>query len=500
LRYTTIALAAILTIYFFWFAHAGLAAGFSYDDLMNIYRAQELSYAAHLRDILLFFTYSQVFRPLGSLVYKVVFDLAGMSALPFRIVCYSVLLVNLWLAYWIAKRLTGSRECGGMAALLFAFHGRNEMLFVNTGYLYDLLCFTFYAGAILYYASSAKPRWWVLCGLQVLALNSKEIGVTLPATLGLMALFCLRPEPWTDRKSWLLRNTRLLLPMAAVSLAFVMGRVDSPQGLMHVDAYTPDLRLAVFLDRAHGFVQQLAYGTRKMTPELAAWFAGAVLAATLVLRDRRAWFALLWMPVALLPIAFITQRPLAAAVVSYYALCMLLSVLLWRGSRFFRAPRGVAFLAVLVVITLVHRKHHREWTAISAEHRQIAELQGQLDAWRPEFKSGEPVLFLNDPFPDHEWNAVFLGGLVARNGWPRPAMSHLVIHNRRALLNHFPPQEHVGYKLVLSYENGHFVRCASESYRAVQVSDLAGRTCLPAAQRNQVLARMPAYAATAAIQ
>ena len=61
------------------------------------------------------------------------------------------MLLNLWLAYLVFKRIGGSREIGAIATLLYAFHGKFDYLYYNAGSMYDVFCFLFFFLALLIY-------------------------------------------------------------------------------------------------------------------------------------------------------------------------------------------------------------------------------------------------------------------------------------------------------------------------------------------------------------
>src|ERR1700674_3871925 len=92
---------------FFRFARISLRAGFTSDDMLNLYQAWEKPVLRLLRENLVYF--SSGYRPLGALFYRVMFGVAGLNPLPFRIVVLALLLVNLYLLYRVAAA-TATRE------------------------------------------------------------------------------------------------------------------------------------------------------------------------------------------------------------------------------------------------------------------------------------------------------------------------------------------------------------------------------------------------------
>src|ERR1051325_1751675 len=100
----TVLVAAILFI----LAGDGLAGYFTPDDMMNLYLAWAATPLALFHQD----------RPLGQAVYKVVFAVAGLHPLPFRLLAFSILLANLVLLYKFCLRLSSSREVAVIACLL----------------------------------------------------------------------------------------------------------------------------------------------------------------------------------------------------------------------------------------------------------------------------------------------------------------------------------------------------------------------------------------------
>src|ERR1035438_8115156 len=71
------------------FAGDGIGAYFTPDDMMNLY----VSWSAPAVELL----HSD--RPMGALVYRLLFACFGLHPLPYRLVCFSLLLANLALLY-----------------------------------------------------------------------------------------------------------------------------------------------------------------------------------------------------------------------------------------------------------------------------------------------------------------------------------------------------------------------------------------------------------------
>ena len=99
---------------------------------------------------LLFFSPS--YRPLGGLFYRFTFSIFGFNPLPFRMLCFAILIANLYLLYLFLRRLTDSYEIAALAALIACYQARFVDLYYSTGTIYDLLCFFFLFLAFYYYS------------------------------------------------------------------------------------------------------------------------------------------------------------------------------------------------------------------------------------------------------------------------------------------------------------------------------------------------------------
>lgn len=173
---------------------------------------------------------------MGTLVYRLLFSLAGLHALPFRIECFSLILLNCFLAYRVAAALS-TKEVGALAALLGCYNPGYIDIYYNTGTIYDLLCFTFYFLALDLYVRKRQSRAYLGLGrlialviLFICALNSKEMAVSLPPVLlGCELVFGRRWAPviGETRKDLIVRWQPVVLN-AAITLLFLFGRRPGP--------------------------------------------------------------------------------------------------------------------------------------------------------------------------------------------------------------------------------------------------------------------------------
>ena len=140
-----------------WFAWDGLSARWAADDMMNLYGAWKPGPWQLL--LSQFRPWHGDYRPMGGAFYEVLFAMFGLNPLPYRVAVLLLLAFNLWLIYRIARLLGCDELRAAVAVVLAAYHAGLGCLHYNTDVIYDILCFTFYLSAFLYYAihSPARP-------------------------------------------------------------------------------------------------------------------------------------------------------------------------------------------------------------------------------------------------------------------------------------------------------------------------------------------------------
>lgn len=469
--------ATAIAAYFLAFAWGGLQAGFTNDDLMNLYRAWAPPVSQHLWDTVLFWRFSDSYRPVGSLFYRLLLESFGLNPLPFRIACYALMLLNLWLAYAALRRVAASRETAALAVLLLAYHGQFWAFFINTGLCYDLLCFAFYTGAMLYYLRARERRFplaWrdvaVWAGLYLLCLNSKEMAVSLPVVLLVYELLDKPPE-WRHLPAWLWRHARVPAAGAAMTALFIAGRVTAPQGLAVMGAYSPEVSPAVYLERARHFLALILY-----MPELSSAAGAAFLVLLLVVavlwRSLPFRLGLAWVLVGILPVAFIPQRGLDAIYVVLPGLALSIAAAVSALARLARLRPAVVFVALFAAALFVHHRYGRmDFPPRLAEGRRIAAVQEQIrELQKVPFAPHSRILILSDPFQVHGvWNSVFLVYLTSRE--------RTLQVNRASHLDETHFSGPLDFDRVFAWKNDRLVECGGGPFRQLRVSDLPSFPC-----------------------
>ena len=127
---------AALGIYFFRLTRASLHVALSPDDITNIYRAYTWPLGWLFRANFLFYETSPFYRPFACAWYRSIFHFYGLSPLPYHVVNLVFLAANVFLTYAVARRLSGSRETGWLAALLASYHTQFNSLYFDTGFVF----------------------------------------------------------------------------------------------------------------------------------------------------------------------------------------------------------------------------------------------------------------------------------------------------------------------------------------------------------------------------
>ena len=166
------------------------------------------------------------------------------------------MLLNLLLAYRLFKRLGGSAEIGAIATLLYCFHGKLDYLYYNGGSMYDVFCFLFYSSAFLIYLRArSEGRFlgvWATAGFLVClvcAMNSKEMGVTLPVMVLVYELLFHTPDFRSLRAliRWCFREGRMALLGGLCVLIYLPAKLGA-DGIAQDVAYVPRYTLARWLE------------------------------------------------------------------------------------------------------------------------------------------------------------------------------------------------------------------------------------------------------------
>jgi hypothetical protein len=447
-RIRALIVSALIVAFFFYNTWFGLFIGLGYDDVMNITFAWEPPLPDLLRALLVPFT--SFYRPTGSAVYRLLFEIFGLDPMPFRIFTYSLLLLNVFLVYKLVARLSGSREIGAMAALLFTYHGRLSPIYLNNGTIYDILCGTLMLGLFLYYdhvRGQGRDLNWkhvaTLTLLFVLALNAKEMAGAVPILLFAYELIFFSPAgAGRPQASTLLRRLAIPIGFAVITGLAASAKMGAGSVMHSTPPYAMTVSLHQFLDHWCRLVTDLIYKQGRPVTDVQLFLVWlTVCSVTLLLRKRYVTFLAAWALLAPLPVIFIPFRGFFVMYVPLIGWAGLLAAFLIEGRDWlfhfvrnrptlqqnaFEPVRIVQFALVAVLMTLIPRSDVFSFrtpndpgqAVIGGMTRDILGLDEPLPA-------ASRVLFLHDRFPADAWGTVMICRLLYddRHLWAdRPTM------------------------------------------------------------------------------
>ena len=431
--------------FFLWFAADGLRAYFTGDDVMNIVYLHGY-FTTPLYRLLLnaFNPMTAAYRPMSGLFYRTLYALAGFHPFPFRFVCFLLLLGNLTLSWRVLWILSNSAEAALLGALGLAYNAEMSQLYFNTGTIYDILCYTFFVLALLFYVKHRKHEGGLpgvaLVGLLLLtlfALQSKEMACTIPAVL-LWYELCFWPLHITSMHVPVRRLASRFLPVFATALlcglfavALFTYRSFGATTMRNFSLYQTTLSPAFYLRSCARYQGIVFYSPDLFSVPgmLGLWAGGALLA--IFLRKRAMLFGLGFWIVTLAPVAMISGRPgfvlyipmLGLALYGGVLAAELSGVMQRRAASLFRnsADSGAewAIYSRRAVQVLVFGLAMGGLAFAHAHGRSIVlpgEVQAQQESRRvvedvhrlhATMAPGAQILFDNGPFAANQWYLQF---------------------------------------------------------------------------------------------
>src|SRR5215831_11298970 len=277
---------AVLIVYFLHFALPALRGGFREDEMMNMgiyWKAGALkSVLANIVFWKLFYVPAgalydlplYLYRPGGALYYLPLYHFFDLDPLPYRFVQIAVLAVSIPLVYYLSWRLASSRSVAFLAVLALCYHpGLGNLVFVGA-FIYDVLCGFFYLAALTYYVHLREQdiclrpvQLLIFLLLYVLALNSKEMAVTLPVIV--LTYELLKAPRWVGWKAlgrWSWRYATPSLIAGAITAIYLYGKLYGTGSLTKLDPYRPRYSWHQFLVSNSKFIEDLFFAQNAITP------------------------------------------------------------------------------------------------------------------------------------------------------------------------------------------------------------------------------------------
>src|ERR1039458_1148237 len=236
-----------------------------------------------------------------------------------------LLLAGAYQMYRFSRALGSGEVASAMVALVACYHGGLNNLYYNSVFVFDVLCGIFFFAALADFAR-IRPSGRILGGgqtaaflaLSLCALNSKEMGITLPAVL--LAYEWLFHGPpgfaWKRFAAWLRGEGRVIFWAGMLDLVFICGKRFGQYGLMKQTAYTPVISWERFLDFQERYIGDIFYHLPRFgwIMTLVIWAAVTYLAW----RRKNQLLRFCWCYIVLtpLPLAFLIGRDQACLYVT----------------------------------------------------------------------------------------------------------------------------------------------------------------------------------------
>lgn len=423
------ALFLFLLSYELWFGWDRVRFRFAPDDMMNMgFYFPGGPWKAILSQALL---WQYHYRPMGAAFYLPLHHWFGLNPAPYQATVLVLLAINMFLVFGLARMLGAGDLVAGIAALVVSYHAGLGDLVYNVDMIYDVLCFLFYAGALLLY-TWVRRQGRLLSGwetaaflvLFVLALNSKEMAPTLPLVLIAYELFYHSPKrSRAALRTWLTGPCRIAWIAALLNVVYLYGKIFGADTILKNEAYQPvftwqrlvDFQLGSLYDLMGHFWKPQGGGV------LLVW----VVITYLAWRGNRPILRFCWAYMVLtpIPIEFLAGR---------FQGCLYIPLAGWAifGAVVFadfvegvarfagRTPRFVTAVLLVIGVFLWGRqmlrvKRHEILPAATNMGLVTADVIQQLNMLNPHVKPGGKIIFLNDPFD--AWDMSFIATLWFRD-------------------------------------------------------------------------------------
>jgi len=155
-------------------------AYFWFDDFNNLYWTRREGFWNILVDIVN--PASLFFRPLGMLMYSILFRFAELHAFPYHVLSWTLHGINTALAFLLLRQITRSQYAAGLGVLFFAFRANFGDIYWNFSHIFQLLTLALVLTGLLLYARFGYSfrETLALTAVMILAIRAEEHGVLLP--------------------------------------------------------------------------------------------------------------------------------------------------------------------------------------------------------------------------------------------------------------------------------------------------------------------------------
>jgi len=219
-------------------------------------------------------------------------------------------------------------------------------------FIYDVLCGFFYFAALAYYVHirergvSLRPLQLLgFLALYVMALNCKEMAVTLPVIV-LIYEFLRSPDwpDWNGFLRWIRSYAAPSLIAGLLTVFYIYGKTHGSGTLASLDPYRPQYSWHSFIASNAKFVGELLFAGHAINPITLLMLWASVFIYAFICQDRTLKLMAFWIVIVPLPLAFIVPvrsgatlyLPLFGWAMIFAKVVFDLAALIWKCSVFVR--------------------------------------------------------------------------------------------------------------------------------------------------------------------
>ena len=328
------------------------------------------------------------FRPPGHLYFTLMAIASGENFPPFITPIFALHLLNALLLFLLARRMNIGFWQSLAGTAFFTLSAGALDAYWKPMYVYDLFCASFTLASILFYSH----RRWILSFIAFwCAYKSKELAVMLPVVL-------LAWEHWFGDRRYL-----RLIPFFLVSLSFgIQGLILNP-------------------NKDNEYTFRFTWNALTVTaPFYANRFllfpaSGVLLAALLLIRDRRIWLGLIGTAAFLFVLLFLPGRTYEA-----YVYLPLACATLAMAAAFSHVKPVWAWIALALWMPLNIRSLHRQQRAILAADNEVRNFVSAINDFAAKNPQIRTLVYENVPNGFHHWGTE-AAWVIAHHGASVPA-------------------------------------------------------------------------------
>ena len=381
---------ALVLAWFLFLIHRAFHETFNVDDITNLVIPWLRGYSWVIKGSVLFWT--GAIRPLGGLFYLLIYQFAGFWSVPFRVAAIALLVLNLVLLYAVFRRLAQPLGFAVVALLFVCYNADLSDMYMSAGTVYDTLGLTFTALALLCVMRD-RPRWLLAALCTIAAVDSKEMGVAIPAIILAYELL-LRPKP----------RFAAVVSTGLVAAVFLFSRLAVHNELSDHPAYKLTITWQRYLETTGTYVNNIATSSGHIGAIFSICLLLFALALALLLRNRLMLFGWCYYAIAVLPMSFATPRGGYAIYIPYAGVAIYIAAAIF--DKHWKRAAPIMTAVAICAIAANQYVHARRLAKLNSDHpggqSSVILVADGVSKLVPKMPKGAHLLLINDPFTNDE--------------------------------------------------------------------------------------------------